>query len=114
MELEVPGAVGTVPGSALLSGRRPETSAFLPIRVEFIVALALLWVAEDFVGFVDLLELFLGGLLVLGHVGMVLAGQLAKGLLDLFVAGITRHSESGVVIFELNGHGGGLRRSSNC
>ena len=41
VELEVPGAVGTVPGAVLLSGRLPETSAFLPIRAEFIVALAL-------------------------------------------------------------------------
>src|SRR5439155_11731267 len=110
VELEVPGAVGTVPGAVLLARWRLEAGAWRPIRAEFIVALALLWVAEDFVGFVDLLELFLGGLLVLGHVGMVLAGQLAKGFLDLFVAGITRHSEGGVVIFEFNRHGGGLRR----
>ena len=65
---------------------RPGTAGF-PIGPQLVVLFALLGVAEHLVGLVDFLEFFLRPLFVLGHVGMVLAGQFAKGLADVVVAG---------------------------
>ena len=55
---------------------------------------------------VEFLEFLLRRLFVLGNVGMVLARERAKGLLDFFVGRLGRHSEDPVVVFEFNGHGG--------
>ena len=76
----------------------------LPIRAELVVFPAFLRIAEHLVGLVDLLELLLGRLLVLGHVRVVLARQLAERLLDVLGAGIARHAENRIVVFEFDGH----------
>src|SRR5258706_8470026 len=72
-------AVGAAPGSALPARRRLEAPAFLPARTVLIIFLALLRIAQDLISLIDLLELFLGGLFVLGHVGMGLAGHVLAG-----------------------------------
>ena len=98
-----PPAVGPIGWAA---GRGPEPGAFLPIGAQFMVLLAFLRVAEDFVGLVDGLEFLLGGLLVffLGDIGVVLTGQGAEGLANLVGAGGARDAESLVIIFKFNRH----------
>ena len=54
---------------------------------------ALVGVADDFVGRVDLGELFLRLGIVLVLVGVVFLGELAEGLLDLVRARALRHAE---------------------
>ena len=83
---------------------------FLPVRAEGVVFLALLGIAEDFVGLVDLFELLLGGLFVLRGVRVVFPGEPAKGFLDVVSAGIAGHAYRGVVVCELGWHGGSLCR----
>ncbi len=58
--------------------RRTEIRALLPVRAQLVVLLALFRIAQDFVGFVDLLEFFLGDFFVLGDVGMVLPREFAE------------------------------------
>ena len=70
----------------------------LPVRAELVVRLALLGVREDLVGLADLLEALLGAGVALVDVGMVLAGEPAKGLPDLGLAGRARNAERGVVV----------------
>src|SRR5712692_6075839 len=67
------------------SGRRLESTGLVPIGAELIVFRPLLRIAQDFVGFVDLLELFLGGFFIFCDVGVIFARQLAKGAADLIV-----------------------------
>ena len=43
-------------------------------------------------GLIDFLEFLFSQLFVLRHVGVILAGEFAEGLLDLVVAGAARHS----------------------
>jgi hypothetical protein len=62
---------------------------------ERIVPPALLLIAQDFIGFIDLFELFFGDLLLLisgVHIGVVLASQLSKRLLDLIIGGVPFYS----------------------
>src|SRR5262249_26280899 len=82
-----------------------EIVARLPVRAERIVALALLRVAQDFVGLVDGLDLLLGlGTLSGRHdVGMVLAGQLAEGAANLVRLRRARDAEDLVVVAEFHG-----------
>ena len=73
--------------SARLSGgsparRRTKLRAGFPVRAEFVVFFPLGRIAQDFVGFVDLLEFFLGLLFVLGDVGMKFAREFAEGFLS--------------------------------
>src|SRR5205823_14486269 len=63
--------------------RRLETAGLIPIRAELIVLFPFLWIAQDLVRFVDLLEFLFGGLLVLGDVRVMLARQLAKSAANL-------------------------------
>ena len=86
------------------TGRRTEFRAGFPVRAQFVVFFALVRVAEDFVGLVDLLEFFLGLLFVLGDIGMKFTRQLAKSFFDLVLARRARHAEALVIIFVLNGH----------
>jgi hypothetical protein len=64
------------------------TEALRPPGVaECVVPPALVLIAQDFIGFVDLFEIFFGDFLLLisgVHIGVVLAGQHAKRHLDLF------------------------------
>ena len=74
----------------------------LPVHPEAVVFFPLVWIAEHFVGLVDFLEFLFGRFFVLRHIRVVLACQFAERLLNVFGAGITRHSESGVVVFEFD------------
>ena len=54
------------------------------VETELVVHLALLGVGKNFVGFLDLLELFLGGLVAGIQVGMIFARELAVGGANVF------------------------------
>ena len=87
------------------SGRRLETSARLvPIRAELIVLLAFLRIAQHLVCFVDLLELFLGGLLILRHIGMMFSRQFAKGGANFIIARRLRDAQRLIIISKLDSH----------
>ena len=70
-----------------------------------IVLCAFLCITEDFVGFVDLLELFLGASLVLGDVGVVLPREFAEGFFDVISASVASDTERCIVVFESDGPG---------
>src|SRR5262249_12298542 len=84
--------------------RWAEVRAGIPIGTEFVVFLTFGGVAQNFVGFVDFFEFFLGLLFVFGNVGMIFASQLAKGFLDIGVARGAGDTENFVIVFILNGH----------
>ena len=67
---------------------------------ELVVGLALARIGEHLVGLLGLLELLLGllGVVTLVAVRVVLHGQLAVGLLDVFLGGVLRHAEDFVVV----------------
>ena len=68
-----------------------------PGRPEHVVGLAALWIGQDLVRLVDLLEALVGpGVAV--DVRVPLLGQLAEGALDLRVAGGAGHTENRVVV----------------
>src|SRR5690606_17746605 len=73
-----------------------------PVAVA-VVGGALVLVHEDFVGLADLLEFFLGLLVVGILVGVILHGETAVGLLDLARLGVPRHFEDFVVAALLHG-----------
>src|SRR6184192_2298257 len=77
---------------------RLESARLVPIGAELVVFLALLRIAQDFVGFVNLLKFFLGGFLVLGHVGMIFPGQFSKGAADLVLRCCFGNTERLVII----------------
>src|SRR6185295_15907176 len=85
-EFKFDSAILATPLTKFATARRPSIPAWwwlkstrlVPLRTELIVLLPLLRIAQHFVGFVDLFELFLRRFLVLGHVRMVLAGELAE------------------------------------
>jgi len=85
-------------------GRRLKSARLVPIRPKPIVFRALFPVAQHFVSLVDLLKFFLGRLLVLGHIGMVLARQLSKRALDFVVRGCLGQTKRFVIISELHRH----------
>src|SRR5260221_10334123 len=70
---------------------------------EAVIGLALLGIAEHLVRFVDLLEAFLGALLLV-DIRTILARQLAKRLLDLFLVGVTCHTQNLVIVAFRCGH----------
>ncbi len=74
----------------------------LPVGAELVVLLSLLAVSQDFVRFVDFLELGLGGLVPGIYVGMVLAGELPERLLQLFVRRVLGDAERLVVVLEFH------------
>ena len=76
----------------------------LPARTELVVLLALLGIAEDLVGLVDLLESIFGSLVALVHIRVVLAGELAEGGADLLVGGGPRNAQDRVVVLESRWH----------
>ncbi len=81
-----------------------ETARPIPIGSKLIIFLPLLRVAQNLVRFVDFLEFFFGGFLVLGHIRVVLARQLAKSAANFVLARRFRHTERLVIISKLNGH----------
>jgi hypothetical protein len=103
----VPGAVATESATRLLripSGRRLKSARLIPVRAQLVVFFSLLRIAEDLVGFIQLLELFFRRCLVLIDVGMVFARQLSERLANLIVAGGLRDAERLVIISKLNSH----------
>src|SRR5206468_2075974 len=90
--------------SLLPARRRTKISALLPVGPQLVILLALRGIAQNLVRLIDLLELLLRTLLGLGHVGMILPGQLAKGLFDLLFTRLPRHAQHFVIIFKLNRH----------
>jgi hypothetical protein len=77
--------------------RRLELLAGLPVAAHLVVGGPLLRIPQDLVGLVDLLEALLG-VGGLAHVRVVLAGELAVGLLDVVLRGRARHAEGVVVV----------------
>src|SRR5215204_5316781 len=73
-----------------------------PIRAQLVVLLPLFGIAQHFVSFVDFLEACFGGLVARIDVRMELAGQLAKGLLDLLLRGRLRDAERFVIVLEFH------------
>jgi hypothetical protein len=76
----------------------------IPIRSQFVILFPFLRVAEDFIGLVEFLEFFLGGLFVLSDIGMMLAGELAKCLFDRVSTRVSMHAENFIIILKFNGH----------
>ena len=86
--------------------RRLESARLVPIRPEMVVFRALLGIAQDFVGLVDLLEFLLGRgfFLRLGHIRMMFSRELAESAFDFIGARRFRHAEGLVIVPELNRH----------
>src|SRR2546430_5756866 len=107
MKLKIVGwcrATAGTPRALLPPRRRTKLRALFPVGSQLVIFLPLLRVAEDFVGLVDFLELFFGGLFVFGDVGMVLSREFAEGLANLLVARCTFDAQNPVIIPELYRH----------
>src|SRR5438046_1954905 len=107
MKLKIAGrrraTAGTPP--ALVPPRwRTKLRALFPVGSQLVIFLPLFRVAEDFVGLVDFLEPFFGGLFVFGDVGMVLPREFAEGLADLLVARSAFDAQNLVIVPELYRH----------
>src|ERR1700722_558602 len=90
-ELEAGAPIGR--GAKLFAGTRSLS--------QLIIGRALLGTLEYFVGLADFLEACFG-VFFLAHVRVILAGELAVGLLDLRLGGVARHSHHLVVVLELH------------
>src|SRR5580704_11389070 len=99
VELELLAAdVGAIP--ALLFGL---LRGLLPVRSEYVVFLALLGIAQDFVGLGNLLEFLLGLFRIIGiGVGMPLARELAIGGLDIFLGSVLWNAQDRIVVPEIH------------
>src|SRR5262249_12488840 len=86
------------PGAALGAGLFVHP----PVRTELVVLLALRGVAEHLVRFVDFLEARFGGLVARIDVGVMLARELAEGLLDFLLGRGLRDAKRRVVILEVH------------
>src|SRR4029450_13753512 len=73
-----------------------------PVRAELVVFLPLGGIAEHLVRLVDLLELRLGRLVAGIDVGVMFAGELAEGLLDLLLRRRFADTQAGVRVFEFH------------
>lgn len=89
--------------SLMPPGRRLLGASF-PVCTERVVFIALFWIAENFVGFVNFFEARFRFRALLGfdHIGMVLTGKLAKGALDFILSRRLRNAKSLIVILELH------------
>src|SRR5258706_9630336 len=83
--------------SAGPGGTSAPLRELLPLRADRVIALALLGIAEDLVGLVDLFELFLRVRLFV-DVRVVLARELSVGLLDVVGRRVLRNAKGLVVI----------------
>src|SRR5438552_1156522 len=112
LELNPAVVAGAIESSSRLlpspSGRRLKSPGLVPTRAELIVLLAFLRIAQHLVRFVDLLELFLGGLLILRHVGMMFSRQFAKGGANFIIARRLRDAQRLIIISKLHRHGSNL------
>jgi hypothetical protein len=78
-----------------------ELLARLPVGPEAVVRRPFLRVLEDLIGLTDLLEA-LFGIGLLADVGVILAGKLAVGALDLVLGGVAGDAHGLVVVFEFH------------
>ena len=85
----------------LPSGRRAEILTRV-VAAELVVGCALFLVGQRLVGLGHGLEFFLG-VLFLGHVRMVFAGEPAVRLLDVFIRGAALDPEGGVIVLVFHG-----------
>src|ERR1017187_439275 len=91
--------VGTALPAASRGARRAGAGkAVVGIETELVVHGTLLGVAQYVVGFLDVFEALLGGLVTRVEVGMVLAGELAIGLADFLRIGFARYAQRFVVV----------------
>lgn len=97
--------LGVMRPATLSSG--PCSFVSLPIGAELIVFATLLRIAQHLVGLVDLFKFCVRRCLVLSHVGVMDARELAKRFLDLIRGRVARDSQLSVVIFEIDRHGKG-------
>ena len=82
-----------LPSAAARRGRRPG-EAVLGVEAVLIVHLALLGIAQDVVGFLDVLESLLGGLIAGIQIRMIFARKLPVGLADVVRRGLPRVTPS--------------------
>ena len=91
----------SMPGCGPCAARRPGAGAgeaVLRIEAELVVHLALLGVAQDVVGFLNVLEALLGGLVPGIQIGMILARELPVRLADLVRGGLARNAQRFVIV----------------
>src|SRR5690606_10354118 len=86
------------------TGRRREFLPCLPVFAELIVEPALLLVLQDFVGLVQLLELFFRGWVVLVRIRVIPAREGAVRLADFLCGGRAADTEDFVVVAILDRH----------
>src|SRR5688572_29502533 len=84
------------------AGLRARLLVHAPVGPELVVLLALLGIAEHFVGFVDFLEAGFSGLVARIDVRVKLAGQFAERLLDVLFRRRLRDAERLVVVLEFH------------
>ena len=89
-EVEPPGAG---------AGSRSRVGAGLRVETELVVHLPFLTIAEDAIGFLDVLEAVFGGPVPRVHIGVMLAGEPAVSLADLIVAGLALDAKNPIVVF---------------
>src|ERR1022692_2715244 len=91
--------VGTGLPAASRTTRRARTGkTVLGIKAELVVHGTLLGVTEHIVGFLNVLEALLGGLVARVEVGVVFTGELPISFADLLGAGLARYAERFVVV----------------
>src|ERR1017187_4265125 len=95
VEIEVGSALPTASWGAWRAG---AGKTVIGIETELVVHGTLLGVAQYVVGFLDVLEALLGGLVTRVEVGVVLAGELAIGLADFLRIGFARYAQRFVVV----------------
>ncbi len=82
----------------LTASARTSRRNVVGIEAVLIVNLPLLGVAQDIVGFLDLLELLLGGFVAGIQIRVILSGQFAVSLSDLIVLGSLGDAQKLVII----------------
>ena len=75
-----------------------------PGKAELVVARLLVWVAQNLVRLVDLLELLLGFLVAGVHVGVILARELFVCFFDLFFRSALGNAEHLVIVSFIFSH----------
>jgi hypothetical protein len=89
--------VAEIHASTLPAGRRGKCRPCFPVRAELIIALALVRIEENVIGFAHLLELLLRGGVARVDVRMIFARQPAIGFLDLVLRRCAGDPEDGIV-----------------
>src|SRR5579883_2077468 len=91
--------VGVAPATAAAAARSAGArEAILGVETDLIVHLPFLRVAQNVIGFLDVLETIFGRLVARVEIGVVFAGKLTVSLADFIFGSAARHAESFVVI----------------